>query len=74
MTRPNPCAGGGEVVGAAGSFRCDPRSDAFGDCRPSRMKGRLQRLEAGPLPCTKSVLQSHSAEAATANNFCSMNV
>ena len=41
---------------------------------PERIEGRLQRLEAGPLPCTKSVLQSHSAEAATANNFCSMNV
>src|SRR4051812_12448851 len=35
-----------------------------------KIEGRPQRLAAGPLPCTKSVLQSHSAMAATANNHC----
>jgi transposase-like protein len=42
--------------------------------RLNRIEGRFQRLETDPLPCTKSVLQSHSAAAATANNFCPMNV
>jgi hypothetical protein len=37
----------------------------------NRIEGRFQRQETDPLPCTKSVLQSHSTEAATANNFCS---
>ena len=41
------------------------------DSPVNRIEGRFQRLETDPLPCTKSVLQSHSAEAATANNFCS---
>ncbi len=35
----------------------------------NRIEGRFQRLETDPLPCTKSVLQSHSADVATANNF-----
>src|SRR5689334_1895884 len=34
----------------------------------AKIEGRSQRLATGPLPCTKSVLQSHSAVAATANN------
>src|SRR5690606_4520137 len=34
-----------------------------------RIEGPSQRLSDGPSPCTKSVLQSTSAEAATANNF-----
>ena len=44
------------------------------DRRINRIEGRFQRLGTDPLPCTKSVLQSHSAAVATANNFCVMNV
>ena len=44
------------------------RKDELTEGPVNVIEGRPQRRAADPLPCTKSVLQSHSAPPATANN------
>src|SRR4051812_40371062 len=56
------------ATGTSVSARLRPPREGRYDTGVKQIEGRPQRLAADPLPCTKSVLQSHSALAATANN------